>query len=276
MKRRVFVGAASLLAGAWIAASGCGGGELAVLQNDRENSAQGDSGEDSDSGGDVVCGARACDRGELCCPGSDLACTPTCTRADSCPVLGRPCPVGTGTTLSWYWTCREPVCPTVADAGPAPSCPAAGSACADKGATCGTRATSTKCGAILVCDDHDPTTGGCPVSSKKFKEDVVYVGPGELQRLHDETLTMRLATYRYRGVHSDPRDPRATHLGFIIEDQPASLAVDRGHDRVDLYGTMSMAIATLQVQEKEIRALRRDLDQLRAACDQALTDNRGR
>jgi hypothetical protein len=92
------------------------------------------------------------------------------------------------------------------------------------------------------------------------------VESAELQKLHDETLSMRLATYRYKGPFIDPKDPAAKHLGFIIEDQPQSLSVDRLHDRVDLYGYMSMAVATMQVQEKEIAELRKELSAVKATC----------
>jgi hypothetical protein len=57
-----------------------------------------------------------------------------------------------------------------------------------------------------------------------------------------------------------------------VEDQPQSLAVDRGFDRVDLYGYVSMVVASVQVQEKEIAALRSELEATKrhaAACDAA-------
>ena len=65
---------------------------------------------------------------------------------------------------------------------------------------------------------------------------------------------MRLATYRYQCTFIDPKDPNATHLGFIVEDQPKSLAVARGCDRVDMYGDAIMAVATMQVQEDDASA----------------------
>jgi hypothetical protein len=113
-----------------------------------------------------------------------------------------------------------------------------------------------------VCDDHDPTAGpgGCPISSAKFKEHIGYLGPNELDRLHGEAMRMKLATYNYRNMYGNPEE---THLGFIIEDNPQSLAVDRGHDRVDIYGYLSMVLATTQVQEKEIQELRRQV----ASCN---------
>ena len=55
-------------------------------------------------------------------------------------------------------------------------------------------------------------------------------------------MATKLATYNYRREIADPSVP---HLGFIIEDMPESLAVDRGHDRVDMYGYLSMVLATV-------------------------------
>ena len=74
-------------------------------------------------------------------------------------------------------------------------------------------------------------------------------------------LRLRLATYHYKPEVSDPS---RAHLGFIIEDTPpATPAVDAQREHVDLYGYMSMLVATLQVQEKEIADLRRELAQAR-------------
>jgi hypothetical protein len=95
------------------------------------------------------------------------------------------------------------------------------------------------------------------MSSRAFKDGIRYVdGPG-LEQLHDETLRLRLATYRYKPTVADPS---RAHLGFIIEDTPpTSPAVVSDRDHVDLYGYMSMLVATMQVQEKEIADLRREL-----------------
>jgi hypothetical protein len=104
-------------------------------------------------------------------------------------------------------------------------------------------------------------TGGCPVSSRRFKDGIEYVGGEGLQELHDEALGIRLATYNYKGQYADP-NPK--HLGFIIEDMPPeSPAVEWSRDRVDMYGYLSMVVATMQVQEREIEALRRDLAESR-------------
>jgi hypothetical protein len=115
-----------------------------------------------------------------------------------------------------------------------------GSPCSTKGDTCGTRS-SLNCGAIEVCDDHDPRggPGGCPLSSAKFKNDIRYIDDNRLERLHDETMQIRLAS-------------------------PQRLAVDRGLGRVDLYRYLSMVVAAVQVQEKEIADLRQQLGDPRA------------
>jgi hypothetical protein len=163
--------------------------------------------------------------------------------------------------LHWYTTCGGPICVDPPPDVTVPDCPVEGTPCKRQGDTCGDPATSL-CGSIVVCDDHDPKAGGCPISTRKAKKDIAYLDDAELARLHDETLRMKLATYRYKGRFIDPNDPDATHLGFIVEDQPQSLSVDRGHDRVDLYGYMSMAVATLQVQERRIEAQQRRIDAL--------------
>jgi hypothetical protein len=155
-------------------------------------------------------------------------------------------------------TCGDPVCQAPADGGAltddagAP-CPAPGTACTQTGDTCGTHDPKVNCGATEVCDTHDPTSLGCPVSSRAFKQDIQYLDDAALARLHDETLGMHLATYAYKSAYGDPKEK---HLGFIIEDQPASPAVDGVHDRVDMYGYLSMLVATMKVQEKEIAELR--------------------
>jgi hypothetical protein len=93
-----------------------------------------------------------------------------------------------------------------------------------------------------------------------MKKDVSYLSDAELQALADRTTSTRLATYTYKD--GDP----ATHLGFIIDDDPTSPAVLQGRGRVDLYGYTSMAVATLQVQEKEIAELRQEIAALRGEC----------
>jgi hypothetical protein len=148
---------------------------------------------------------------------------------------------------------------TEADGGP---CPSVGAACSALGDACGVSDPAFNCGATEVCSDHDPTAppNSCPQSSREFKSDIHYVDSAELERLHDETLRLRLATYHYKPRYADPNPG---HLGFIIEDDPANPSVDATHERVDLYAYLSMVVATMKVQEKEIADLRRELAETR-------------
>jgi hypothetical protein len=98
------------------------------------------------------------------------------------------------------------------------------------------------------------------MSSAKFKNNIEYVSSSGLERLHDETMRVRLATYNYKSQFGDPDVKR---LGFIIEDNPKGVAVDLTREHVDLYAYVSMVVAAMQVQEKEIADLRRQLEEAR-------------
>jgi hypothetical protein len=209
----------------------------------------------------------------LACHNPALGCASSQTCGVGCdPVVTGTCGAGSDggpAGLQWWYTCGDPVCRVtdpdagslVDDAGT--PCPAAGTSCAASGETCGTHNSSINCGATLVCSATDPTKTqfGCPISSRRFKSDVHYVDDAELEMLRDEALHIRLATYNYKPQFGDPD---ARHLGFIIEDDPQSPAVDHGRDRVDLYGYVSMVVATMQLQQREIADLRRQLDEARA------------
>lgn len=73
---------------------------------------------------------------------------------------------------------------------------------------------------------------------------------------------MKLATYKYKVGDS------SQHLGFIIEDMPnGSPAVLASRQRVDLYGYLSMAVAAIQRQQRQIDLLERRLERAEhAAC----------
>lgn len=176
------------------------------------------------------------------------------------------CAVDGGPALAWYHTCGYPVCQTDVDAGPdydAGDCPAIGTTCSSPGATCGTPS-AVNCGVVEICSDHDPSEGPCPISSRLFKDDIEYLDPAGLEKLHDRVLQTKLATYHYKSPYGDP-DPK--HVGFIIEDQPESPAVDRDRKGVDVYNYLGMVVATMQVQEREIADLRHELELARRnAC----------
>ncbi len=169
--------------------------------------------------------------------------------------------------MHWYSTCGDPVCHVSPDGGSPDAgltddagapCPPVGSLCASRGQTCGTRDPNVNCGATEVCSDHDPKLGfgGCPISTRRLKNGIEYIDGAELEQLHDEALRIRLATYSYK---PEVGDENPKHLGFVIEDDPQSPAVDRVRSRVDMYGYVSMVVAAMQVQEKEIAELRGEL-----------------
>lgn len=112
--------------------------------------------------------------------------------------------------------------------------------------------------------------GMCPISRREVKQEIRYLDPAELARLGEELLSTRLATYRYRGATGERRQ-----LGFIIDDgAPAhGIAEDRAH--VDLYGYVSLAVATLQVQAAELERLRADLESLRAQVEALAAERQG-
>ncbi len=160
----------------------------------------------------------------------------------------------------WYFTCGDPVCE---GHRPDPAVPACsfqdpGESCLPEGATCDP---VDDCNRRLVCATSDPAQqpGGCPISSARFKRDIDYLSESELRELYGELRRFRLATYRYRAA--GPADRQ--HLGFIIEDVGTSAAVDAKHDRVDLYGYASMAVAALQVQAAQIESLQAEVAALR-------------
>ena len=166
-----------------------------------------------------------------------------------------------GTGLKYFLTCGAPVCSGWTDKG-AVLCTKeqiAGASCTADGAVCDPK---DGCNAMLKCTTKDPKQqpGGCPISKAKYKSDIQYLRQDDAKRLADRLLSTRLATYRYTA--QGPKGLR--HLGFIIDDDPGSPAVDSQRDMVDLYGYLSMAVATLQQQQSEIAALKAEVKKLSA------------
>ncbi len=172
--------------------------------------------------------------------------------------------------LQWWTTCGDPVCSghTPADP-PLPLCTDVNAA---EGQSCPTAADMcdpvNSCNARMVCADADPKAGpgGCPISRRAFKTDVAYLSTGERDALAAELLTMPLATWRY--LHEGAETP--AHLGFIIEDIEPSAAVQSRRDRGDLYGYTTMAVATIQQQQRKIEALEREMQALKKGLRAAL------
>ena len=168
----------------------------------------------------------------------------------------------TAAATKWYTTCGAPVC-----AGPKadPSLPACttqkeGDACTPGAVTCDL---VNACQQHLQCAQKDPKTGagGCPISRRSKKTDIRYLDNTDVAKLQAELLATKLATYKYRDA--GPQAPQ--QLGFIIDDQPDSPAVDAKRDMVNLYGYLSMSVAALQVQQRQLAEQAKRIEQLENA-----------
>lgn len=162
----------------------------------------------------------------------------------------------------YYTTCGDPVCSGHSEQEGIPLCTdeMEGESCSEEGAICDPM---NDCNALLVCAERDPKTqdGGCPISTRSVKEEIHYLQGPDLEKLHAQVLDLPLATYRYKTGDQTGQ----TRLGFIIEDQPQSLAVDQPQNMVDVYAYASMAMAALQVQAAEIEKLKAEIKNLKAA-----------
>jgi hypothetical protein len=177
-------------------------------------------------------------------PRSELAkCDPDAGIVQSCcDVSGPP---------TWHCFDGPPYCAT--------NHPSVGDPCTHEGDSCAITS-AVECGqTTLRC------TGGtwlapfdtCPVSTARAKRDISYLGPDDVLRLRDPLLGVKLATYKYK--LGDPSE----HLGFIIEDTPSgSPAGLASRERVDLYGYLSMAVAAIQQQQRQIHLLEQRLERV--------------
>lgn len=155
---------------------------------------------------------------------------------------------------SWY-------CPTPQGRAGCPADqPNFGAPCTSEGVSCSYL--------LLACGQPDRVCSGgiwvpgtitqCPVSTRRAKKDIHYLSPTEIDALAKSALDLRLATYEYRSAPYAGR----RHLGFIIEDSPNTIAVDRDADMIDLYGYTSMLLGAVQRQQREIESLRRQVETL--------------
>lgn len=178
------------------------------------------------------------------------------TPEPAAPALPKPETATPGPRV-WHASCGDPACGRWRDKG-LPRCRAD----AKPGAPCGEGEgpcdPMSLCNQVLVCSDTDPTLGGCPISRASTKRAIRYIGPEDLARYRDELLHMRLATWRYA------HDPDRERLGFLIDDDEESVAVDAPGERVDLYGYTSLAVATVQAQAREIEDLKRRIAMIEA------------
>ncbi len=195
-------------------------------------------------------------------------CPATLDAAGSCAAPGAVCTVGgsfcecTPCVAFPVGTCTRP---PVWQCNAAPAgCPAVsprlGDACANEGRRCEYGCNSP--GGALQCTDGVWVRGtfeNCPISTRRLKRDIAYVSPAEADALAAQLRATRLATYFYEHPGMDGQRRR---LGFILEDQPHGFAVDPERSQVDLYGFTSLLVATVQSQDRTIRALERRVTQL--------------
>lgn len=169
-------------------------------------------------------------------------------------------------SLQWYTTCGDPVCmepdggPNIPPGGTLCTTEMVGGACTTAGATCWPA--DSQCGVQLICATTDPklNPGGCPVSRVAYKKNIDYLSEAEVASIAEEATTMRLSEWNYKGEGNTAR----RHVGFLIDDMPESIAVAESGERVDLYGYTSMAIAAVQVQDKRLKALEKELASMRS------------
>src|SRR5450432_1549379 len=206
------------------AAGGSGGGE---------GGASGKGGSVGAGGGSGAGGAGA-STGHLCGPDTCTQCTTGACCGGGCCASGEWCD-----TSGTVPTCR-------CNAGPACG---AGEYCSSPvggGPICGIR-----------CCGGD--AGTCPVSRRMYKRDIERLDDEALRRIYDELRKIQLTTYQYKN------DPAASppRLGFIIDDTKTPYPINPDGMSVNLYGYVSMAVAAIQTQSREIEALRAEVAQLR-------------
>ena len=204
----------------------------------------------------------ACERLGGCLDTLSARCTgvPCRIGGDRCGVYNARCSAQCGSgggDLRWRWTCGDPACHVGDEPLNGPPCgpeQAAGAPCTSRGVDCDP---GNSCNALLVCSANELALR-CPISRRAAKEGIDYLDDDAARQLHDELMRYPLATWRYRSAPDDRR-----HVGFIIDDVAPSASVAGDGEHVDLYGYTSMAVAALQVQEKEIASLRAELAALR-------------
>ncbi len=211
------------------------------------------------SGGGGACGGTSCEPGTTCC---GTACRDLQTDTANCGACGNVCPQGQ--ICSGSGGCVAAPC-------------AQGTGCFGGIGCCGAQCCTSGQVCCLIsgpvdrygCLDADagcgiPCTKNCPISSRRYKKDIDYLTDADRERLRDDLVRLPLATFRYK---TEPESARA-RLGFMVEDATSPACVAPPGDRVDLYGYATMAVAALQAQQKELDALRAEVERLRARVGQ--------
>jgi hypothetical protein len=166
-----------------------------------------------------------------------------------------------GAGLEWWTACGPPVCmPGTSQFAPCTSSQVRGERCTTQNERC--RVGADDCSGVLECSDVNPIVGACPISKREFKRDIRYLNDSDTSQLLDELIHLKLTRYVYK------QDQQAREqLGFIIDDGVPDTLLSCEGDRVNLYSYTSLAVASLQAQQKEIARLERELDALRSRVD---------
>lgn len=186
--------------------------------------------------------------------------------------------------LLYYQSCGDPVCGGWREKEGIPICDddgfKIGQPCDNKGFVCDP---VNFCNSLITCTDVDPFSLGCPISYRHTKKDIHYLGREQLREVTDSLLSFQLATWYY--THEPAEAGADPHLGFIFEDvlgahtdgvtttsttkdggkgtTSSSPAIDEQRGMVDLYGYLSMAVAAIQTQQREIDDLRSEMELLK-------------
>lgn len=221
-----------------------------------------DTGVTADTG-DTVDACGGCAGGKVCCPSRFEGDIPRCVdptlNPENCGQCGKFCD----------GACVGSECVAAAACTAGDTC-TGGLVCSSQGGQgrccpAGTTFIMSPADFFGCCPDGDICgcrEGNCPISVRAAKTEIRYADSAELAALGRELLATRLATYRYRGATSDRRQ-----LGFIIDDGAPAHGIAGDARHVDLYGYVSLAVAALQTQAREVDGLRSEIASLRARLE---------
>jgi hypothetical protein len=226
----------------------------------------------ADLGADLPPDCGGCGAGLTCCAnpwaiagGQPAVCVDLQIHPEHCGRCGNACPTcddQNGQCACQGGQCLTPAACTVdADCG-------AGQACSEQ-VCCGLGTEFFRnpiglpiswvgcCPTGMVCGCYGYA---CPLSRRSAKTAIRYLTAANVDAARDRLLSIHLADYEYR------RAPGRRHLGFIIDDLDEATAracVAPDGEHVDVYGYISLAVAALQAQQREIDGLRREVAELR-------------
>ncbi|TNE46897.1 MAG: tail fiber domain-containing protein [Deltaproteobacteria bacterium] len=186
------------------------------------------------------------------------------TTKETSPTETSPTDNGGSGGLTWFTTCGDPVCSSYRSKSNIATCTVQkeGASCNQDGAQCDIA--NNNCNRLLRCSKTDPKQqpGGCPISLRKYKKEIRYLGPNERAKLYRHLMQLKLATYRYKQAGPKSRQ----RLGFMIDDNPHSLAIDPQRDQIDLYAYTSMVVAAMQQQARTLKQLQQQIKALQKTC----------